>query len=106
MLAVVSPQQIDLSLGVLVRLPGTWTDYQALVDRLGDRARQRLKYRSLEYVVFTPITLSLPEVSGVEPDYCFYIEHCAAITGKDRIDWGVDPAPDLVNGIPDQPLPN
>lgn len=127
MLAVVSPETIDLSPGALVRFPGTWADYQDLLARLGDRALPRIKYRageillmsplprhgrdangladvvkellghrSIDYAAFTPITLSLPEQSGVEPDYCFYIEHCAAIAGKDRIEWGVDPAPDLV----------
>jgi Uma2 family endonuclease len=127
MLAVVSPQQIDLSPGALVRLPGDWADYQTLAARLSDRALPRIKYRSgeiflmsplprhgrdangladvakellehqlLDYVAFTPITLSLPEVSGIEPDYCFYIEHCAAIAGKDRIAWEIDPPPDLV----------
>jgi len=27
------------------------------------------------YDSFTPITMSLPEISGIEPDYCFYIEN-------------------------------
>jgi Uma2 family endonuclease len=48
------------------------------------------------YEAFTPITMELPEVSGIEPDYCFYIDNWRAIVGKDRIDWKVDPAPDLV----------
>jgi Uma2 family endonuclease len=48
------------------------------------------------YEAFTPITMELPEVSGIEPDYCFYIDNWPAIVGKDRIDWQVDPAPDLV----------
>jgi Uma2 family endonuclease len=48
------------------------------------------------YEAFTPITMELPEVSGIEPDYCFYIDNWQAIVGKDRIDWKVDPAPDLV----------
>ncbi|MEG4440832.1 Uma2 family endonuclease [Microcoleus sp. AT9_B5] len=33
--------------------------------------------------------------SGVEPDDCFYIQHEAAVRGKDRIDLTVDPPPDL-----------
>ncbi|MEG4805521.1 Uma2 family endonuclease [Microcoleus sp. ARI1-B5] len=37
--------------------------------------------------------------SGVEPDDCFYIQHEAAIRGKDRIDLTVDPPPDLAIGI-------
>lgn len=49
-----------------------------------------------DYEPFTPITMDLPEERGIEPDYCFYIDNCAAILGKDRIAWGVDPPPDLV----------
>ncbi|MEA5470213.1 Uma2 family endonuclease [Spirulina sp. 06S082] len=33
---------------------------------------------------------------GIEPDNCFYIEHEAAIRGKNRLDLTVDPPPDLV----------
>ncbi|MEH2145916.1 Uma2 family endonuclease [Nostoc sp.] len=47
------------------------------------------------YESFTPITMSLQEISGIEPDYCFYIENCRAVVGKKRIDWESDPPPDL-----------
>ena len=33
----------------------------ALLDHLGQ-----------DYEAFTPITMELPEISGIEPDYCFY----------------------------------
>lgn len=33
---------------------------------------------------------------GFEPDSCFYIQHLAAIEGKDEIDITVDPPPDLI----------
>jgi Uma2 family endonuclease len=50
-----------------------------------------------EYEAFTPITMDLPEVRGIEPDYCFYIgANREPILGKDRIDWAIDPPPDLV----------
>jgi len=49
-----------------------------------------------DYEAFTPITMTLPERSGIEPDYCFYIDNWQAAAGKDRIDWIVDPPPDLV----------
>lgn len=32
----------------------------------------------------------------IEPDYCFYIDNAAAVAGKSRINWGIDPSPDLV----------
>ena len=49
-----------------------------------------------EYDAFTPVTMELPEESGIEPDYCFYIDNWEAVSGKERINWSVDPPPDLV----------
>jgi Uma2 family endonuclease len=49
-----------------------------------------------EYDAFTPVTMELPEESGIEPDYCFYIDNWEAVSGKERIDWQIDPPPDLV----------
>ena len=49
-----------------------------------------------EYDAFTPVTMELPEESGIEPDYCFYIDNWEAVSGKERIDWSVEPPPDLV----------
>lgn len=33
---------------------------------------------------------------GAEPDSCFYIEHAAAVVGKEEVDPQTDPPPDLV----------
>lgn len=127
MYAVISPEEIKLPAGSVVRLPGTWQDYQILCDRRGDGSIPRIKYRSgevllmsplpkhgrdahliaaiittlldsqeREYDAFTPVTMQLPEESGIEPDYCFYIDHWQAVSGKERIDWRNDPPPDLV----------
>jgi len=127
MFAVVTPEKIQLPPGTVVRLPGSWQDYQALVKQLGDRQIPRIKYRPGEillmsplpvhgkqaniiadvvkvlldylgrdYEAFTPITMDLLEERGIEPDYCFYIDNCGAIIGKDRIAWGVEPPPDIV----------
>ncbi|MBH8554301.1 Uma2 family endonuclease [Nostocaceae cyanobacterium CENA357] len=41
-------------------------------------------------------TFKRPEVSGAEPDECFYIRNIALIRGKKRLDLTQDPAPDLV----------
>jgi Uma2 family endonuclease len=126
MFAVITPEKIHLPAGAVVRLPGSWQDYQRLTQQLGDRTIPRVKYRTgeillmsplpihgrqanviadvvkvlldhfeLEYLAFTPITMELQETSGIEPDYCFYIDNWAAVAGKDRINWGVDPSPDL-----------
>lgn len=127
MYALVSPQEIQLSAGGVVRLPATWQDYQALLKRRGDGSVPRMKYRNgevllmsplpvhgrdvgliadiikvlldhenKEYDAFTPITMELPERSGIEPDYCFYIDNWRAVSGKERIDWQTEPPPDLV----------
>lgn len=127
MLTVVSPQKLYLSAGTVMRSPATWQDYQGLCEQRGDGSLPRLKYRSgevllmsplpkhgrdvsliadiikvlldsrgQEYDSFTPITMQLPEESGIEPDYCFYIDHWQAVSGKERIDWRNDPPPDLV----------
>lgn len=55
-----------------------------------------LDAQGLEYDSFTPITMTLPESGGIEPDYCFYVENLDRVRGKKRIDWTVDPPPDLV----------
>jgi Uma2 family endonuclease len=62
---------------------------------LADIAKVFLDRLEQRYDSFTPITMSLPEISGIEPDYCFYIENWRAVVGKKRIDWENDPPPDL-----------
>jgi Uma2 family endonuclease len=127
MLTVVSPQKLYLSAGTVMRSPATWQEYQRLCEQRGDNSIPRLKYRSgevllmsplpkhgkdahviaaiittlldfneQEYDAFTPITMQLPTISGIEPDYCFYIDDWQAVAGKERIDWGNDPPPNLV----------
>ena len=41
-------------------------------------------------------TFKRPELSGAEPDECFYIQNISAIKGKKKIDMSQDPPPDLV----------
>jgi Uma2 family endonuclease len=41
-------------------------------------------------------TFKGPELSGAEPDKCFYIRNIGAVRGKRRLDLTEDPAPDLV----------
>jgi Uma2 family endonuclease len=127
MFALVSPEKVQLPPGAVMRLPATWQDYQTLSQQRGDQAIPRIKYRTGEvllmsplpeharnahlianvvtvlldhagrdYEAFTPVTMELPEKSGIEPDYCFYINNWQAVAGKKRIDWSVNPPPDLV----------
>ncbi len=63
---------------------------------VADVIKAILDHRGQEYEAFTPITMKLPQRSGIEPDYCFYIDNWQAAAGKKRINWEVEPAPDLV----------
>ncbi len=62
---------------------------------IADIVKALLDDENRNYEAFTPITMELPEVGGIEPDYCFYINNWQAVVGKDRIDWKVDLPPDL-----------
>lgn len=55
-----------------------------------------LDNQNRNYEAFTPITMELPEEGGIEPDYCFYIDKWQAVVGRERLEWGTDPSPDLV----------
>lgn len=63
---------------------------------IADMIKVFLDYTGREYDSFTPVTMDLPEESGIEPDYCFYIDNWEAVSGKERIDWLNDPPPDLI----------
>jgi Uma2 family endonuclease len=39
-----------------------------------------LDHNGLEYDSFTAVTMELPEESGIEPDYCFYIDYWEAVS--------------------------
>jgi Uma2 family endonuclease len=41
-------------------------------------------------------TFKQPELSGAEPDKCFYIHNIAVVQGKRRLNMAEDPAPDLI----------
>jgi Uma2 family endonuclease len=66
-----------------------------LAHLLARVAETILDRQNRNYEAFTPITMELPERGGIEPDYCFYIDNWQSIVGKDRIDWAMDPPPDL-----------
>jgi Uma2 family endonuclease len=63
---------------------------------IADVVKVLLDYLRQEYDAFTPMTMDLPEERGIEPDYCFYIDNWEAVSGKKRINWAIDPPPDLV----------
>lgn len=63
---------------------------------IADIIKALLDHDGREYDAFAPVTMELPEESGIDPDYCFYIDNWEAVSGKKRIDWKNGPPPDLV----------
>nr|MDZ8077413.1 hypothetical protein [Nostoc sp. DedQUE01] len=52
---VITPEKIELPAGAVLKLLGTWEDYQALSEQLGDRSLPRIKYRRGEILLMTPL---------------------------------------------------
>ncbi|WP_138503654.1 hypothetical protein [Nostoc sp. PA-18-2419] len=65
MFAVVTPEKIHLPLGAVVRLLGSWQDYQALNQQLGERSSPRIKYQNGEILLMTPLLKHGRKVSVV-----------------------------------------
>ena len=114
------PEQIVQISGI------SWQTYEALLAEIGDRQiRLTYNRGNLEIMVPSPeherfktimgrfvetlaeelevrieplgsTTFKRPELSGAEPDECFYIQNLSAVKGKKRIDLTQDPPPDLV----------
>lgn len=114
------PEQIVQLSGI------SWQTYEALLAEIGDRQiRLTYNRGNLKIMVPSPeherfkevlgrfvetlaeeldvkieplgsTTFKRPELSGAEPDKCFYIQNISAIKGKKRIDMNQDPPPDLV----------
>jgi Uma2 family endonuclease len=114
------PEQIVQLSGI------SWQTYETLLAEIGDRQiRLTYNRGNLEIMVPSPeherfkevfgrfvetlaeeldvrieplgsTTFKRPELSGVEPDKCFYIQNISAVKGKKRIDMNQDPPPDLV----------
>lgn len=104
----------------------SWQTYETLLAEIGDRPiRLRYNRGNLKIMVPSPeheiykrvmgrfvetlaeeldvrieplgsTTFKRPELIGVEPDDCFYIQNISAIKGKKRLDMSQDPPPDLV----------
>lgn len=57
MFTLITPEKIQLPPGAVVRIPGSWQDYQILTQQLGDRFSPLIKYRSGEILLMA----ALPE---------------------------------------------
>ena len=67
--------------------------YKKIVGRFVETLAEELEVK-IEPLGST--TFKSPEISGAEPDECFYIQNISAVKGKKRIDLNQDPPPDLV----------
>lgn len=65
---------------------------------LADIVKALLERQNRNYEAFTPITVELPEIGGIEPDYCFYIDNWQAVVGRERLQWGTEGARQLTTG--------
>lgn len=67
--------------------------YKKILGRFVETLAEELQVR-IEPLGST--TFKRPEISGTEPDECFYIKNINVIKGKKRINLQQDPPPDLV----------
>jgi Uma2 family endonuclease len=70
--------------------------YKKVVGRFVETIAEELNV-SIEPLGST--TFKRPELSGAEPDECFYIQNICAVKGKTRIELNQYPPPDLVSEI-------
>lgn len=63
---------------------------------IGDFVKYLLESAEIDFSVLGSFTMRSPNAKkAAEADECFYIEHEAAIRGKDKISLDIDPPPDL-----------
>ncbi|MBD2015951.1 Uma2 family endonuclease [Microcoleus sp. FACHB-53] len=122
---IVKPNTIELPAGAVVRVPGTWQDYQTLLEHLGDRTSPRVKYCNGELLLMVPLPEhgkqldiivdmvkvllrhrglrfdSYHETTMDLPEHSgvipdhFFYIGELPVVGKRRIDWSTDAPPDL-----------
>lgn len=80
MLPTITPDKIDLPAGTILKFPGTIADYEEILQRLGDRAIPRLRFRDDHILLMSP----LPE-HGKEIDVI--VDLVKAILRHQNRDW-------------------
>jgi Uma2 family endonuclease len=79
-------------LEIMVPLP----EHEKAKEIIGDLVKILLEARQIAFESLGSTTLKSDRMAqGVEPDACFYIQNQAAVIGKNRLDMGIDPPPDL-----------
>ncbi|NET60731.1 MAG: Uma2 family endonuclease [Symploca sp. SIO2E6] len=122
---IVKPNTIELPVGAVVRLPGTWQDYQVVLNQLGDRSSPHIKYRKGELLLMVPLPEHGKQLDIIVDMVKVLLRHLGLkfdsyhettmslpensgiipdhffyigelpVVGKSRIDWNNDPPPDL-----------
>ncbi|MBD1879053.1 Uma2 family endonuclease [Coleofasciculus sp. FACHB-T130] len=62
---------------------------------IGDIVKAILDAQGRDWEDFGSTTLKQPEIAGVEPDTCFYIQNASRVRGCTNMDLAVYPPPDL-----------
>jgi hypothetical protein len=52
---VVSPDQLQVPAGAVLRIPATWQEYQTIAAQRGSRSIPRLKYQTGELWLMSPL---------------------------------------------------
>ncbi len=65
------------------------------IDALVDLVKALLRHQNRDWDSSHPLTLKRLQEAGAEPGACFYIQNWQSVLGKDRINLGEDPPPDL-----------
>jgi Uma2 family endonuclease len=70
--------------------------HESYSEQIGQLVRILARHFKLPYLPGGSTTFRLKDREcGLEPDKCFYIQNVRAVLGKDQVDLGVDPPPDL-----------
>ena len=79
-------------LEIIVPLP----EHEKDKEIIGDLVKIILKELNIDFEALGSTTYKNKKMSqAVEADASFYIENCAAVIGKDRLNLSIDPPPDL-----------
>jgi len=62
---------------------------------IADIVKAILNYRGQDWEDFGSTTIKRPEIAGVEPDTCLYIQNASKVRGCTRLDLEIYPPPDL-----------
>ncbi len=85
MLPTITPDKLDLPAGTRLEFPATFAEYEALLDRLGDRAALRLRFRDTQILLMAP----LPEHGNQADILSDLVKTLLRKTGQDWQGYGV-----------------